>query len=737
MNFPAHSGVGSYSYQVGPNISDRIRSYVFDGAGNPLGVRRRRPDGSELERRPGRDLRRRLCDAPAQHAPDFRGGYSNDTLPLIVPGPHQINSFAHVVPTSGSYTAATSGGPVLNGTVDGIVVIFDRDMAQTTIPNADVQVMGPTGAIPGPFTIEPDPTAAQDDPAHPKRAFLIAFPASEVQYLSGTYTASYGPGLTDTHGNALDQNLNAGLYLLDPKRNPNLATTSITYAATGTALVGGTQVSSPFPQAIPDATGSVASATPGVLTSTLNVPDNFNYSALTVQLNISHPNDPDLEIDLVSPTGTVVRLVANQGAAGSHSDFGGRNATTGLLLADTVFDDSATTKIDNGGPPFFGHFQPEQLIYSTLSAGQPGTPLQSGGLWKLVVKDDVPGNVGTLNEWSLTFAKDVPNSGLGEAVLDRATAGFRIFTMDPTNPVSSSNWTAVGPASLDGGGRAGRVGGLAVDPSDSSGNTVYVGGASGGVWKTTDFLTTDPAGPTYVPLTDFGPTFGINIGGLAVFGRNSNTSQSIIIAGTGEGDTGTTGVGFLRSMDGGATWQLLDSTVNVDSSGNYLPINSPLRDHAFVGSTTYKVVVDPTLSATGDVIIYAALSGRNGGIWRSSDGGKTWGVVDPTDPTGKRRVANLPGDATDVALAPYSGTGDAGRQPPEGLRRDAGHDPRRRTRGLPEPQRRPGLEPDGRQHRRPADPGRHRRRQDQGRDRDARPQPQRSPGADRPGQPHS
>ena len=29
-------------------------------------------------------------------------------------------------------------------------------------------------------------------------------------------------------------------------------------------------------------------------------------------------------------------------------------------------------------------------------------------------------------------------------------------------------------------------GGVAVDPSDSSGNTVFISGASGGVWKTKD-----------------------------------------------------------------------------------------------------------------------------------------------------------------------------------------------------------------------------------------------------------
>ena len=98
----------------------------------------------------------------------------------------------------------------------------------------------------------------------------------------------------------------------------------------------------------------------------------------------------------------------------------------------------------------------------------------------------------------------MPDSGLGEPVADLASESFRIFTMDPTNALSSSTWTAVGPASIGGtggatgpegggsGGSAGRVGGIAVDPSDPSGNTVYVGGASGGVWKTTDFLTTDP-----------------------------------------------------------------------------------------------------------------------------------------------------------------------------------------------------------------------------------------------------
>ena len=95
--------------------------------------------------------------------------------------------------------------------------------------------------------------------------------------------------------------------------------------------------------------------------------------------------------------------------------------------------------------------------------------------------------------------------------------------------MSSEQWTAVGPAPIT--GSSGQVSAIAVDPSDTSGNTVYVAGASGGIWKTTNFLTTNPSGPTYIPLTNFGPTSGINVSSIAIFARNDDPNQSIIIAG--------------------------------------------------------------------------------------------------------------------------------------------------------------------------------------------------------------
>ena len=47
----------------------------------------------------------------------------------------------------------------------------------------------------------------------------------------------------------------------------------------------------------------------------------------------------------------------------------------------------------------------------------------------------------------------------------------------------------------------------------------------------------NPAGPTYVPLTDFGPTNSLNTGSIAIFARNNDPNQSIIFVATGEGDT--------------------------------------------------------------------------------------------------------------------------------------------------------------------------------------------------------
>ncbi|MFL5242005.1 MAG: proprotein convertase P-domain-containing protein [Gemmataceae bacterium] len=574
---------GTYSYAVGPAIRDSIRTPL--GFGNFMDQNANAITGEAANGGSAGDVY--SAPTPANGGPLFRAPFDPETLPIIVPGPHIVST--RVAGGAGADNTA------VDTTVSAIDITFDRDMNASTITTADIlRMVGPTGLINGPFTVVANPNGTDPDPNFP-RTFRITFP---TQTISGTYTVTLASSIQAKNGDLLDTNLNAGVDILLDK--PSAGTRTITY----------------------NAPAQVAIQPNSTITSKITVADNYVIQGLTLTLNVTDADVRDLVGTLTAPDGTQVRLFTQVG--GNVAPFANFN--------NTVFDDAAktpttdTNPIQNGRAPFTGSYNPQQPLSVLIGKAVPG-------VYTLTITNTNPNSSsGTLNTWALNVQKAVPKTGLGEDIADQATASFRIFTMSPSNAQSHNTWTAVGPASNNGGGNSSRISGLAVDPSDPSGNTVFVGGASGGVWKTTNFLTTNPQGPTYVPLTDFGPTFAINIGGIAVFGRNGDPKQSIVFASTGEGDTGSTGVGIIRSLDGGATWTLLDSTDNT--------LAVPQRDHKFVGTTSFKVLVDPVQSPTG-VIVFAALSGPNGGIWVSHDTGAHW-------------TQTLAGNATDIVLAPSS-----------------------------------------------------------------------------------
>jgi subtilisin-like proprotein convertase family protein len=478
----------------------------------------------------------------------------------------------------------SSAAVVSGGSGYGLNQILTVQGSATTAATLVVTSVGAGGAITAVNLNQPGAYSVQ--------------PTNPVSVTGGTGT---GATFALNFGNLLDTNLNAGVDLLrggDPNN--------------GTVL------------SIPISSGTVNTPLPADTTvdSLINVPSSFLVQGVTVQLTIQHQNDPDLEATLIAPDGFSVKLFTGVGRSGStpHANF-----------TNTTFDDAASVPIQlaTTAPGIgigAGPFNPQFPLSNFKNHG-------SLGNWTLRIKSNSSTINGTLVNWSLTLKNSVPGSGLGESVADQFSVSFRVFTQDPTNPVAQDSWTAVGPASI-GGGASGRIGGMAVDPSDPSGNTVYVAGASGGVWKTTNFLT-PTGGPTWVPLTDLGLGNSLNTGSIAVFGRNGDPNQSIIFVATGEGDVGSPGVGFLRSMDGGRTWRVLDSTSNSDAAGNILPIADAGRDHVFVNTTAFRVLVDPKPAPTGEVIVYAAMSS---GIWRSVDTGKHWTRIQT-------------GNATDIALS--------------------------------------------------------------------------------------
>jgi subtilisin-like proprotein convertase family protein len=472
--------------------------------------------------------------------------------------------------------------------------------------------------------------------------FAINFPQ---QGLSGTYTVQLGPNIQDEFGNQMDVSQSAGLNVLRGV-DQNAPTATMRYAATGLPATI-------VPSTSTDTTGQPI---PGTVSSSIVVPDRFviagdttaaGQSVMQVQLDLAYLNDPDLTATLYhySPTGTLLGQVV------LFSDAG--QGTTTANFSNTVFDDNAATPVQLGSAPFHAIYNPQQSL-ATVFAPAAGMNVQ--GTWTLVISNSsTTGTTGALNDWSLTFQKPLPTNGMGASGTNQPTTHFQLLNLGQSSSLSSQAWSPVGDASST--FETGQVTAIAVDPSDTTGNTVYVGGASGGVWKTTNFLTTSPNGPTWAPLTNFGPSAAINIGSISIFPRNHDPAQSIIVVGTGGASSGpqgasAPGVGFLVSMDGGVTWNVYDSTVNVagtptvtSGSGQVLPITSAARDRKFVGTIINQIAIDPQLSPTGQVIIYAAVSGPNGmgGIWESQNTGQSW-----------TQVLNT-GNATSVVLNRDSG----------------------------------------------------------------------------------
>ena len=151
---------------------------------------------------------------------------------------------------------------------------------------------------------------------------------------------------------------------------------------------------------------------------------------------------------------------------------------------------------------------------------------------------------------------------------------------------SSLRWRLLGP---DRGGRVSAVAGVPGDPS-----TYYMGTPGGGVWKTTD------TGQVWKPIFD--DAHVASIGAIAV----SRSNPDIVYVGTGEQ---TDGNGMWKSTDAGATWTHIG-----------------LEDTHYIAS----VIVDPRdpnivlVGAFGHPILSTSAPSPAKGVYKSTDGGKTW-----------------------------------------------------------------------------------------------------------------
>ena len=242
--------------------------------------------------------------------------------------------------------------------------------------------------------------------------------------------------------------------------------------------------------------------------------------------------------------------------------------------------------------------------------------------------------------------KDIPADAYPKAELFYKTHFENKAASARETDTRSSAWQSIGPNNI-----GGRTLAIALDPTDTA--TVWLGSASGGLWKST----TGGVGLnawTHIPT-------GFPVRGVTSIAINPNNHNEIYI-GTGETYTygssvnglierptrGSVGIGILKTIDGGSTWtQSLNWSYNTLRGVWDFKIN-PLNPNIVYAATTegvYKttdagatwnlslnrqMVMDLEIDKVDTNIVYAGVgngSSPNKGIYKTSNSGAAWAVL--------------------------------------------------------------------------------------------------------------
>src|SRR5205809_1977558 len=166
-------------------------------------------------------------------------------------------------------------------------------------------------------------------------------------------------------------------------------------------------------------------------------------------------------------------------------------------------------------------------------------------------------------------------------------------------PYSSATISGLGARNIGSAAMSGRVSTIAATREPSGKITLFVGAASGGIWKSED------SGTRFRPVFDEQPVQ--SIGAIAIDPKNSKN----VWVGSGESWTRNSvsiGDGIYKSTDGGESWT---------NAG--LPKSERIA----------QIVVSPKNSDTVFVSVPGALSSDSPdrGLYRTKDGGKNWELV--------------------------------------------------------------------------------------------------------------
>ena len=253
------------------------------------------------------------------------------------------------------------------------------------------------------------------------------------------------------------------------------------------------------------------------------------------------------------------------------------------------------------------------------AAGQPGTDgttddpnARAAWQWQRLHNPATGTLPPDIRRRELAFAQSLPT-------IEQLRARGKRAGESPASVMPTATWQAIGPDNVGGRTRA-----LAVDAAND--NNILAGGASGGMWRSTD------AGATWTKTTAPNELHAVSC--IAQDRRAGKRHIWYYAAGgelegaspQGGGGAYYHGDGIYRSTDSGAHWVLLPAT----RSGTPQQWDGPF-------DYVWNIATDP--ATTGESRVYAA---THGAIFRSGNGGDTWSKV----------LGNGDARFTDVIVAP-------------------------------------------------------------------------------------
>lgn len=226
--------------------------------------------------------------------------------------------------------------------------------------------------------------------------------------------------------------------------------------------------------------------------------------------------------------------------------------------------------------------------------------------------------------------------------------------------LSGSGWSSLGPAPLasdaSGIGQqdynwvSGRATAVTIDPADATANTVYAGGAYGGVWKSTNAAASNPASVAWTPLIDNQATLAVGAIAIQPQLSNPNPANSVILVGTGEANSSADsyyGLGILQSVNAGGPWTL----ISADTTGTYSFAGLAFSKIAFSTNATNLVVAAAAGASEGILEGLASAGNANLGLYYSQNAGTSWSYTNVQD----GNVTTSPDSATSVIFNAVAG----------------------------------------------------------------------------------